>query len=131
MPQDDFKYCRLSHVKLYVPDLQAAVAYYQEAGLRAELVTLPDTNEAHRARLFFPEGEAYLELHTDARQQFTDVQVTVSQLDQAYHLLSRQPTVMWLQPPHDAGERRQATLRGPDGNVLILAEEPLSALRDD
>ncbi|MFC4425248.1 VOC family protein [Deinococcus navajonensis] len=118
-------------MKLYVPDLQAAVAYYQEAGLRAEMVASPDAPASQRARLFFPEGEAYLELHTDARQQFTDVQVAVTRLDQAYRFLSLQPTVMWLEPPHDAGGKRRATVRGPDGNVLILTEDPLPSLRND
>lgn len=131
MPHDDFEFRRLSHVRLYVPDLKAAVAYYQQAGLRAELVVSAEAPGTLCARLYFPEGTGHLELHTDPRQQFTDVQIAVSGLEQAYRRLSLQPRVLWLEPPHVVGGRRQAVVRGLDGNVLRLTEEPPPPLSKD
>lgn len=103
----------LHHVTLYVPDLRAAVTYYEALGLNVESAA------NGRVLMRFASGNAKLELHDDARAQFTDVNVGVSDLGAAYKALSRNPGVAWLQTP-DAG---RATLRGPDGNVLVLCED--------
>ncbi|WP_157465419.1 VOC family protein [Deinococcus apachensis] len=131
MPQDAPHFRHLSHVTLYVPDLQVAVAYYQAAGLLAEWVAPSEPGSGQRARLSFPGGGPSLEVHTDARRQFTDVQLAVTNLDDTYRALSRQPAVVWLEPPCGPAGQRRATLRGPDGNVLILGEATSPLLRND
>ncbi len=131
VPHDASHFRHLSHVTLYVPDLQVAVAYYQAFGLRAEWVAPSEPGSGQRARLSFPGGGPSLEVHTDARRQFTDVQLAVANLDDAYRALSRQPAVVWLEPPRGPAGQRRATLRGPDGNVLILGEATRPFLRND
>ncbi|PYE51166.1 VOC family protein [Deinococcus yavapaiensis] len=103
----------LHHVTLYVPDLRAAVTYYEALGLKVE------STSNRRVLMRFEAGEAKLELHDDERAQFTDVNVGVTDLASTYKALSRNPGVAWLETPREG----RATLRGPDGNVLVLCEE--------
>ncbi len=107
-------------MSLYVPDLVTAVRFYGSLGFTSQGGEASGVGSS--ARLVLPGVSTALALHDDARRQFVHVTLGVSALGEAYRALSLDPRVRWLELPHVEGGSREATLSGPDGNVLVLRE---------
>ena len=103
---------------MFAPDLNLAVAFYESLGLRVR--RRGELDGARTVTLGFESGPGLLTLHDDAAAQFTDVELRVASVLEAYRVLSLNPEVRWLRPPFETGEGSVAVLRAPDGNVLRL-----------
>lgn len=111
---------QLAKVSFYTPRLEEALGFYQSLGL--QIVQELAARKGHRTvELGFARGETRLVLHDDPLLQFTDVVLEVSDVQETYRQLRGNPGVLWLKLPTQTPEGWTATLRGPDGNVVILA----------
>ncbi len=114
---------QLQYIALYVPDVPAAVQYYESLGLqRLPRQDIRSEGSVRREMLRFPRGTACLLLHDDQHAQHPDVAVTVPSVRAVHRRLSLNPAVVWLVTPSESASGREAMLRGPDGNVMVLRE---------
>ena len=114
---------QLQYIALYVPDVPTAVQYYQSLGLQRVPRNDNQCDSAVRREVLrFRNGTACLVLHDDPHAQFPDVAVTVPNVVAMHRQLSLNPAVVWLVTPSESASGREAVLRGPDGNVMVLRE---------
>lgn len=117
---------RLAKVRLYTPNLEGAIRFYQSLGLHVAGAS-PARKGYRSVELGFAAGQAHLEIHDDPVLQFTDVVLEVSDLEAIYRQLRCDPDVLWLQLPTQTPQGWTASLRGPDGNVIGLASRGTSS----
>jgi catechol 2,3-dioxygenase-like lactoylglutathione lyase family enzyme len=118
----------LAKVRLYTPNLEEAIRFYQSLGLHVA-GEAPARKGYRSVELGFAAGQAHLEIHDDPVLQFTDVVLEVSDVGAIYHQLRRDPAVLWLQLPTLTIHGWTASLRGPDGNVIGLVSRDAGNLR--
>jgi catechol 2,3-dioxygenase-like lactoylglutathione lyase family enzyme len=114
----------IEDVTIYVPDLESAIAFYQDLGLvKDETCAREKVGEGRAVRLQFPGGGAGLVLHDDARRQFVDLETRVASVRETYRALSSRADINWILTPHQTTHGWAAVMRGPDRNVLVLVSE--------
>lgn len=114
---------------LYVPDLEVALAWYQNLGLQllSRKLQWQASEPFESIRLRFPDGKSQLELHTQPSRQFTDLVVRVKDVRTLYLQLQHQTSLGWLQTPRPTELGWEAVVRTPDKNIWALVSGPDSA----
>lgn len=108
----------LNQVTLPSRDLEKAAAFYQQLGLRLIVDSIP-----RYARLECPRGDSTLSLHHVEHPIQTDgltIYFECEDLDQQVAALQDQGVVFDQEPVDQRWLWREARLRDPDGNQLIL-----------
>ncbi|WP_052351896.1 VOC family protein [Deinococcus pimensis] len=110
---------KITRIMLYAPDLEVAQRYYEALGfqLLGRGITV---NRQPLIELAFETTGTRLALHTDLLLQYPDIEVEVNDVRDTYRALSRDPNVTWLREPTLGDAGCTATVRGPDGNLLVL-----------
>jgi len=109
---------RLNQVTLPCRDLDRGIAFYQLLGLRLIVDSRPDY-----ARLLCPDGDSTLSLHRvdgTAGDFVPVIYFEHEQLDTEVERLSAAGVVFDTPPTDQSWLWREASLRDPDGNRLIL-----------
>jgi catechol 2,3-dioxygenase-like lactoylglutathione lyase family enzyme len=114
---------QIKRLHLYVPDVEAALSFYQSLGLELETVQQCKTTKTTFAVLHFPGESTGLCLHDDPQRQFVDVEVWVASVNDVYQTLSQNPAIHWLQTPHKTAAGWRGGMRSPDGNVWVLVSD--------
>lgn len=109
----------ITRIMLYTPDLNVAERYYHALGFRTTGHGRT-SNGRPMIELAFETPGTCLALHADPLLQFPDIEVEVHDVHATYRRLSRDPHVTWLREPTTREGRCTATVRGPDGNLLVL-----------
>lgn len=112
----------LAKVRLYTPNLEEALGFYQLLGLHV-IGETPARKGYRSVKLGFAKGQAHLEIHNDPILQFVDVVLEVSDIEAIYRQLRCNPSVLWLQLPTQTPYGWSASLRGPDGNMIGLVSK--------
>jgi len=105
----------LNQVTLAVSNVKAAIPFYQKLGHRLIVHTHDDY-----ARFECPDGESTFSLHTGKASGSTVVYFEVDDVDRAYHRLRKQGIEFDLAPTDQTWLWREARLKDPDGNSLII-----------
>jgi catechol 2,3-dioxygenase-like lactoylglutathione lyase family enzyme len=109
---------RLNQITVPARDLTVSVPFYQRLGLKLIVDALP-----HYARFECPDGESTFSLHqVEALPQGPGIMVyfECEDLDQRVAALQAQGVAFHLLPTDQRWLWREARLRDPDGNQLVL-----------
>ncbi len=112
----DIARMRLNHVTVPAVDLARSIAFYQRLGLK--LIVCAD----HYARFELPEGGSTfsLELSPEAAREHAPVVYFECDVDAEYTRLAHEGVIFDSAPETKSWLWREAHLRDPGGNRLIL-----------
>jgi catechol 2,3-dioxygenase-like lactoylglutathione lyase family enzyme len=110
-------------VRLYVPDLEAGLAFYRDR-LGHELIWRTETT----AGLRLPESDTELVLQTEDQRQ--EVDLLVQSADEAAKFIEQAGGKLIL-PPFDIQIGRCVVLEDPWGNPLVLLDTSKGLLKTD
>ena len=108
----------LNQVTVPSADVEKSIAFYETLGLRLIVSALP-----HYARFVCPEGNATFSLHQVAALPAGEgswVYFEINNLDEVVYELIKKGIVFETKPSDQAWLWREARLKDPDGNQLIL-----------
>lgn len=108
----------LNQVTVPSLDVEKSIAFYETLGLRLIVSALP-----HYARFVCPEGNATFSLHQVAALPAGEgswVYFEINNLDEVVYELIKKGIVFETKPSDQAWLWREARLKDPDGNQLIL-----------
>jgi predicted enzyme related to lactoylglutathione lyase len=114
---------RVDCVRLYVPDLEAGLAFYRDR-LGHELIWRTET----AAGLRLPESDAELVLQTE--EQSHEVDLLVDSSDEAAKLVEQAGGKV-IVPPFEIQIGRCVVLEDPWGNPLVLLDTSKGLLKTD
>ena len=109
----------LNQVTVPSADVEKSIAFYETLGLRLIVSALP-----HYARFVCPEGNATFSLHQVAALPAGEgswVYFEINNLDEVVYELIKKGIVFETKPSDQAWLWREARLKDPDGNQLILS----------
>jgi predicted enzyme related to lactoylglutathione lyase len=110
-------------VRLYVPDLEAGLAFYRDQ-LGHEIIWRTET----AAGLRLPESDAEIVLQTEEQRQ--EVDLLVDSADEAATIIEQAGGKVIL-PPFDIQIGRCVVLEDPWGNPLVLLDTSKGLLKTD
>ena len=110
-------------VRLYVPDLEAGLAFYRDS-LGHELIWRTETTTGLR----LPDTEAELVLQTEDQRQ--EVDFLVDSADESAKLVEQAGGKV-IVPPFDIQIGRCVVLEDPWGNPLVLLDSSKGLLKTD
>lgn len=109
----------LNQVTLPARDLARSIPFYESLGLKLIVHALP-----HYARFACPEGSSTFSLHQvkdfPATESGVMVYFETGRLDQIVSELRKNGVEFFLLPTDQSWRWREARLRDPDGNVIVL-----------
>lgn len=108
----------LNQVTLPSLNLEKSLPFYELLGLQLIVRALP-----HYARFECPEGDSTFSLHlveTLPTGEGTAIYFECEDLDDQFERLQKQGVTFDLPPTDQAWRWREARLRDPDGNLIIL-----------
>lgn len=105
----------LNQVTLAVPDVKGAITFYQKLGLNLIVHTHPNY-----ARFECPDGESTFSIHTGQGGGGATTYFEVEDVDREYHRLQKQGIRFDLPPTDQSWLWREARLKDPGGNQLII-----------
>jgi catechol 2,3-dioxygenase-like lactoylglutathione lyase family enzyme len=111
---------RLNHVTVTVSDIERAVEFYEQLGLRQIVADHP-----HYARFECPDGDSTLSLHgvgpgAEVPASGTTIHFECDALDETVAELKAKGLAFDMDPTDQPYLWREAILRDPDGNVIFL-----------
>ena len=111
---------RLNHVTVTVSEMERAVEFYEQLGLRQIVADHPDY-----ARFECPDGDSTLSLHgvgpgADVPASGTTIHFECDALDETVAALKAKGLSFDMDPTDQPYLWREAILRDPDGNVIFL-----------
>jgi catechol 2,3-dioxygenase-like lactoylglutathione lyase family enzyme len=111
---------RLNHVTVGVTDIERSVEFYKRLGLEQIVANYPSY-----ARFVCPDGDATFSLHglepgQELPQQSTSVHFECDDVDGTVAALKANGIAFDMDPTDQPYLWREAVLRDPDGNVIIL-----------
>jgi catechol 2,3-dioxygenase-like lactoylglutathione lyase family enzyme len=115
--------CKVDCVRLYVPDLEAGLAFYRDH-LGHKLIWRTET----AAGLRLPETDTELVLQTEEHRQ--EVDFLVDSADQAAESISQSGGIV-IVPPFDIQIGRCVVVEDPWGNPLVLLDTSKGLLKTD
>lgn len=108
----------LNQVTLAVTDVERSIRFYEQLGLKLIVKSLP-----HYARFECPEGDATFSLHLAEKSTAENsvwIYFEVQELDAFVHSLAAQHILIEEMPNDKPWLWREARLRDPDGQLIIL-----------
>lgn len=115
---------KLECVCLYTADIAASLAFYTGLGL-AESWRIERISGSGAASslvgLKFPDAHSSeLVLSDNADVNFTEVEIHVADVREAYAVLGANPQVGWIRTPFATESGHVAVMEAPDKNVFVL-----------
>jgi catechol 2,3-dioxygenase-like lactoylglutathione lyase family enzyme len=111
---------RLNHVTVSVTDIERSVDFYKQLGLEQIVANYP-----HYARFVCPDGDSTFSLHglgagETLPPQETSVHFECDPLDDKVAELKAKGIEFEMDPTDQPYLWREANLRDPDGNLIVL-----------
>lgn len=117
-------FSKLECVCMPTTDLRSSIEFYSSLGLREawriDRTTEGDTHWTLVGLRFPDEKSSELVLSDNPDNRYTEVEILVPDVRQAYAELSTNGEIEWIRPPFATESGHVAVMKAPDDNVFVL-----------
>lgn len=115
---------KLVCASIHTKDILASLCFYEKMGLeenwRIERV-IDDGYVWNLIGLKFPCADSSeLVLSNHPYNQFTEIEIRVDDVDDAYIELGKDLNIKWIREPFRTESNKIAVMKAPDGNIFVL-----------
>jgi catechol 2,3-dioxygenase-like lactoylglutathione lyase family enzyme len=118
---------KLICASIHTTDILKSLSFYEKMGLKENWRidrVIDDGSEWTLIGMKFPsKNSSDLVLSNHPYNTFTEIEIQVEDIDDAYIELSKDENIKWIREPFKTESNKIAVMKAPDGNVFVLISE--------